>query len=329
MCVFPPSPNPTAIYRLLGVPLLLHTRPPMLVRTFRVPAALALLAVFPASGLAQRADTSRAATLAALDSLINATTTLAAGVRGVQATARMTEVALRAQPGNTVGSQSGWGASWGDFFGGVGYQSRARFNAHPDGSASFGFGLGTARHLGGEVSFNSASTLHNLPGTNGSVSVKLHRAVIFRSSVYGVAAGVENFLSWGATDGGSSTYFVVSHSRQMRKDASAFFGSMAWNVGIGNSRFLTEDMLADGNPNRINGFGSIGFRVHSQASFITDWTGQDLALGLSVVPLKRSPVVMSIGLADVTGKAGDGARVVMGMGAGFHIFDPLAKRSKR
>jgi hypothetical protein len=264
---------------------------------------------------AQQADTSKAGQLRALDSLITDAAAIAARV---PSTAAMTQATLRAAPGNSVGSESAWGAGWGDFFAGVGYQSRARFSSKPDGSESVGFGLGDPRqYVGLEVGINSASTFRQTPGKNGSVSLKLHRAL---PGEYGIAVGIENAAAWGGTDGGSSTYGVVSHTFQFREDPQHFFGSLAWNVGVGNSRFLSEQDLAAGKKG-VNVFGSAGLRLISRASLVGDWTGQDLDAGLSIVPFRRSPLVLSLGMADLTHRAGDGARLIVGLGAGFRVLD--------
>src|SRR5476649_524185 len=101
-------------------------------------AVAAFFVISSVSG-AQQSDTAKARALAGLDSLISETASIAAGI---PSTAQIAAARLRAQPGNSVGSESAWGAGWGDFFAGVGYQARDRFSSRPDGSASFGFGLG-------------------------------------------------------------------------------------------------------------------------------------------------------------------------------------------
>lgn len=279
-------------------------------------AVVVAIAAISSVSWAQQSDSAKARALRSLDSLIWETAAIAAPL---PTTAQMTQVTLRAQPGNSVGSESAWGAGWGDFFAGVGYQERGRFSSHPDGTASFGFGLGNPRRdLGLEVGVNSASTFHQGPGKNGSVSLKLHRVL---PGAYGLAVGVENAASWGGTDGGSSTYGVLSHTHQIRDDPSLFLGSVAWNVGVGNSRFLSQQDLVAGKTGGVNAFGSLGVRMASRASLIADWTGQDLDAGLSLVPFHRSPMILSLGVADLTRRAGDGPRFIVGLGAGFRMFE--------
>lgn len=276
-------------------------------------ACAALLAASASISNAQATDTTRARMLRDLDSLIAQTAAIAV----TPTTAQMTTQALRGQPGSSAGSTGAWGAAWGDVFAGVGFQSRARYTSEPDGSGSVGFGLGDSRReVGLEVAISSASSFRQGVGNNGSVSLKVHR-VLPRD--YGIAVGFENVANWGGPDGGSSVYGVVSHTVNLRPKPDLPFGSIAWNVGVGNSRYLTEQELADGKKG-VNAFGSVGLRVHERASLIADWTGQDLVGAISFVPLRRSPLVMSVGVADLTGYAGDGKRIIASAGFGMHIF---------
>jgi hypothetical protein len=70
----------------------------------------------------------------------------------------------------------------------------------------------------------------------------------------------------------------------------------------------------------VNAFGSVGLRIHERASLIADWTGQDLVGAISFVPFRSSPLVISAGMADLTGYAGDGPRFIASAGFGARIF---------
>jgi hypothetical protein len=248
-----------------------------------------------------------------LDSLLTRSITMEA-----VSTTELTRQGLRGQPGSSAGSTGAFGAEWGDFFFGAGYQQRTRFSTLNDGSVSAGFGLGNpTEYVGVEVAFTSASTFRQGFGNNGSMSLKIHRIL---PNFYGVAVGFENVANWGGTDGGSSIYGVVSHNFQFREDASAFLGSLAWNVGVGNNRYLRESTLAAGGTG-VNLFASGGLRLHEQAALVLDWTGQDLASVISVVPIRSMPLVVSAGWADLTRTAGDGPRFIIGAGVGFKAKD--------
>lgn len=249
----------------------------------------------------------------ALDSAVNKAVAL-----GLPSTSSLTVAALRGQPGSSSGTSSAYGAEWGDVFGGVGYQNRTRFTKTNDGSLSAGFGLGNpTQYLGLEVAFSSASTFRQGVGKNGSMSLKVHRIL---PHYYGIAIGFENVANWGGTDGGASVYGVVSNNFQFRDDTHGFLGSLAWNLGVGNNRFLSEQALFE-NKKGYNVFGSGGLRLNQQMAFVLDWTGQDLATAMSFVPFKYSPLVMSVGFADVTRRAGDGPRLIVSAGVGMKARD--------
>ncbi|MGD1911361.1 MAG: S-layer homology domain-containing protein, partial [Rivularia sp. (in: cyanobacteria)] len=66
----------------------------------------------------------------------------------------------------------------------------------------------------------------------------------------------------------------------------------------------------------------VAVRVHPQASLIAEWTGQDLAVGASIAPFKRIPLVITPAVRDIAGPgagASDGARFVLGVGLGFRL----------
>jgi hypothetical protein len=52
---------------------------------------------------------------------------------------------------------------------------------------------------------------------------------------------------------------------------------------------------------------------------VADWTGQDLNLGVSLAPFPALPLVVTPALADLTGRAGDGARFTVGAGFGLRF----------
>ena len=68
----------------------------------------------------------------------------------------------------------------------------------------------------------------------------------------------------------------------------------------------------------LNPFGSVAVRVLPPVNAIANWTGQDLALGLSIAPVPKWPIVITPAMMDVmTGAAGDGARFSMSAGISY------------
>jgi len=225
---------------------------------------------------------------------------------------------FRGAPGTSSGSPSGFGAGWRDGFVGGGYQ-QVRGGGQADGSIAGGFGLGNAKDaVGLEVVVASLSTFRSGLFDRTAFSFKAHHMV---SSSASIAIGVENaFIAGGGeTDGASSVFAVASKQMNLGEGAGFLAGkSLTMSGGVGNGRFRFEkDALAD--KKTINFFGSVGVQVHEKASVFADWGGQDLTLGLSFVPIKEFPIILTPAIADVTGRNGNDPRFTMGFGIGMRF----------
>jgi hypothetical protein len=219
----------------------------------------------------------------------------------------------RGQPSSTINTPTGYGPQWGQVFAGVGYQERIRYDDWTDGVASAGFGLGNpSRYVGLDVTVNILDTYTEF-AQDRSLSLKLHRRLPFRSAI---AVGHENIWHTDGTDGGSSRYVVVSKVVLLRDRPTSALGSVVLNAGLGTDRFLREADFARG-ADGVNPFGSVAVRVLPPVNAIANWTGQDLALGLSIAPVPKWPIVITPAMMDVTGTAGDGARFSMSAGISY------------
>jgi hypothetical protein len=242
-----------------------------------------------------------------------------------------TEVAATASriaPGHNTASQSAYGANFGDGFVGVGFTNRTRRAAKSDGSVLAGFGLLNSRdYIGLEVSVASFSTIQEGFGQNGSLGLKVHRALPKNLSV---AIGGENIANWGSIDTPRTYYGVVSKVWRLRQREGDPFGSLTTNLGLGNGRFSTnfDSLQGTSDMGSIGVFGSLGLRVHEAVALIADWGGQDLGIGASIVPLRWVPLVITPSFADVLGRDGHKRAFTLGVGFGFkfsqvrNIFQP-------
>lgn len=222
----------------------------------------------------------------------------------------------RSSPGMGASSPLAWGANWRDVFVGVAYQARARHHFNPDGSVAAGFGIGNAsRWVGLEVVIVELSTIDTGFGTREAVDLKLHRNL---PNGFAIAAGWETAFLRGYTDGGSNRYLVVSRWTPLRSDPAQAFSGLVTSVGLGDGRFLKEDDWFRG-ANKVNLFGSVGLRIFEPVSVIADWYGQDLALAASIAPFRRWRFVVTPGLVDIIGTAGDGARFVASASYSFRF----------
>ena len=221
----------------------------------------------------------------------------------------------RGQPVSTINTPTAYGQQLGDVYGGLGYQDRIRYADWRDGVASVGIGLGDpVKYVGVDVAVSLLDTYTDF-AEDRSLSVKLHRRLPYRSAV---AVGHENLWHTDGTDGGSSRYVVVSKVVLLRDRPTGAFGSMVVNAGLGTDRFLSEARFAR-RADGVNAFGSVAVRVLPPVNAVANWTGQDLALGFSIAPVRTWPLVVTPAVVDVTGRAGDGARFAVGAGLNYRF----------
>lgn len=226
---------------------------------------------------------------------------------------------LRLGPAASVSVPTAFGVDAGEMFFGIAYQERTRYTESSDAAAVVGIGVGTRRVLALEAALTTYSTIRGEPLETGGISVKLHRALPRQTSV---AVGWENAVLWGGSDDDGSLYGVVTKLVNLREDAAAPFSTAVFTVGVGNGRFRFEDDDAAGNET-VNLFAAAGARVTPRVSLVADWTGQDLNAAASLTPIPRVPAVITIGLADLTGTAGDGARLILSLGYGLAFRQPF------
>lgn len=216
-------------------------------------------------------------------------------------------------PGTTIVTPSGYGKSWGSAGIGIGFQGRTRFTEQSDGAIGLSAGFGNPQKT---VGFDVGVSIFNLNdgfGDRGSVSLKLHRSF---PENWTVAIGWQNALIWGESDAGTSLYAVTSKMFRLKENTNQAFSQLYLSAGLGTGQYRTETQIQD-DIETIGVFGSAALRVAEPVNLIAEWTGQDLNLGVSIVPFPEIPLVITPALADVTNNAGDGARFVLGIGYGF------------
>ena len=217
----------------------------------------------------------------------------------------------RGAPGLTLSSPYGFGADRGSFYTGLGYQSDTRYGNDDDGdgSASFGVGLGNSRKaVGLELNYTMASFGNNRDFGTGGFNAKVHRQF---PGAWGMAAGWNGFLNIGdENDFEDSFYLVTSKIFRTRESLNSPFSRIATTVGVLNSKFN------DDRDREFDVFGSLAFRIARPISTVVEWTGSDLAMGVSASPFRRVPFTFNIAVRDIAGE-GDGARLVFGAGMGF------------
>ena len=224
---------------------------------------------------------------------------------------------FQGSPGITVAIPSGFGPDRNTLFLGATYQTSTRESEKDDGAIGFGIGLGDARRtLGVELSYTLASVLGEYTGFGeGGFNIKVHRQL---PGDWALAVGYNNLIEVGEdNDFENSFYGAVTKVFRTRPNVNSPFSRVAANLGIGNGQFRSEADIND-DEDSVNIFGGVAVRVAQPLSFIAEWTGQDLALGLSILPIKNSTWVITPAVRDIAG-AGDEARFVLGTGFSFRF----------
>lgn len=225
----------------------------------------------------------------------------------------------RLGPAASVSIPTAFGVDGGEMFVGVAYQGRTRFTKEDDAAAVVGLGIGTRRVVALEAALTTYSTLRSYPLETGALSFKVHRAFPRQTSV---AVGWENAIRWGGGDDKGSLYAAATRLVTLRQDQDAAFSSAVFTLGVGNGRFRFEDDYAD-DKETVNLFAAAGARVNPYVSLVADWTGQDLNAAASITPLRHIPLVVTAGMADLAGTAGDGARFILSLGYGLAFRQPF------
>ncbi|MGB5631722.1 MAG: hypothetical protein WBM86_02930 [Waterburya sp.] len=218
----------------------------------------------------------------------------------------------RTSPNITIINPSGYGASWGNAGIGLGFQERARFTDQSDAVIGIGFGLGNAqKNIGAQIGISLVDT--SAPFRDGVVNLKLHRRL---PEDFTVALGVQGLFTWGDTDGGSSAYGVATKRIKLGQDRTKAFSEIYTTLGVGGGQFRSEFDIDDGNET-TGVFGSLAVKVIQPVALVAEWTGQDLTIGIPLVPFRKIPIVIAPAVTDITGSAGDGTRFVIGLGYTF------------
>lgn len=221
---------------------------------------------------------------------------------------------FQGSPSITVANPFGFGADDYTVFVSGTYQESIRGSENDDGAVGVGIGLGDSRKLVGvELAYTFASVSSEASDFGrGGFNAKVHRQFI---GDFAVAVGYNGFLNIQDNDFEDSGYGVVTKVFRTRDNVNLPFSRIAVSAGLGSGQFRpVEDIIAG--DDSVNVFGSVAIRVGQPISFITEWTGQDLALGLSIVPIKNLNWVITPAVRDLAGDE-DEARFVLGTGFSF------------
>ncbi|MGK7905019.1 MAG: hypothetical protein AB4352_27160 [Hormoscilla sp.] len=215
-------------------------------------------------------------------------------------------------PGMTIAIPSAFGADNNTLYTAASFQERVRGSESNDGSLGLGIGLGDATEsVGVELSYTFASFGNNTRDFgSGAFNLKVHRRL---SEDFAIAAGVNGLVNLGDDNGFENSFYgVATKIFRTKEDIDRPFSRIVVTAGLGNGHFRTAEALSD-DEDGINVFGNVAFRVAQPVSIIAEWSGQDLGVGLSIVPFENIPLVITPAVRDLAG-GGNKPRFVLGGG---------------
>jgi hypothetical protein len=218
-------------------------------------------------------------------------------------------------PGTTAGGPTAFGADFGDAYSGLAFSNRRPTQDTADAAFSTGFGLGDARRYAGlEVNVSSGSLAKF--GSNGDVGLKLHRNLPGNAAI---AIGWDSGITWGKAnnDSVSTLYGVATKVFPLNPNNTVNKMPLTVSLGIGGGRFRSYNTL-DANGGNPGIFGSLGLQVAPQASVVSTWTGRDLNLGMSFVPVKNLPIFVTAAAANVLGNNNNNRLFTLNIGVGYN-----------
>jgi hypothetical protein len=235
----------------------------------------------------------------------------------------------KTSPAFAIFNPVGFGADKNLVFFSLDYQTCTRGpTCVSDGGAGIGIGLGDATNsIGAEISYALNSFGSSAAFGSGAFSGKLHKRVAEDTAV---AIGWNQFakVNFGAGRNGNnpsdypnnSYYLVGTKIFRTVDDINQPFSRVALTAGIGSGVFLPFDASNQTlDRSGIGVFGSVGVRIARPVSAVVEWTGQDLAAGVSVAPFDNFPLVITPAFRDITGIPGQSARFVIGASAAFNF----------
>jgi hypothetical protein len=229
---------------------------------------------------------------------------------------------FQASPAMSISNPVGFGADGGVGFLSGSYQSTTRGTSKSDGELGIGLGLFDANEAVGlelGYSINSFGTSQGFG--SGGFNAKLHK----RFGDAALALGWNRFanVTFGntgnATDYPKNSYYAVATQVvRTTEDVDSFLSRISLSAGVGGGQFLPYSTTSTNlDPSGVNAFGSAAFRLAKPISAIVEWTGQDLAAGLSLAPFGDFPLVITPAFRDISGINGQSARFVLGVGTAF------------
>lgn len=222
--------------------------------------------------------------------------------------------------GKSLTTPTGWGASNGVVFCGVGITSPSPYSRLSNGEAVFGCGIGDpVKYFGLQLNIISL----DLDGWNDyGLGILIHRQLGNENSF---SIGVEDIEITRGRGLEPSYYMVYSQAVQsdMFVDKKYRVSDLHFSLGIGNGRYAEKsslDMLHGKGRYGTYVFGNVAYELFDYFNLIADWSGLNLNAGCSrTFFYHNTPISITAGIGDLTRYSSNRIRFIFSVGTGFKL----------
>jgi hypothetical protein len=232
--------------------------------------------------------------------------------------------------GKSLTTPVGWGAAYGMVFAGIGgtgrttyyTKSRKLYDKTKDGSAIMGVGIGDPVKL---VGVQASIFSHDMSKWDiYALNLHVHR---YLGASRSVAVGLQNLMLAGdGADTEKSFYIVYSQGVNSELFTNDETGTtkLHYSIGAGSGQFANKniwDIVTKKGRHGTYVFGNVAYEVFDEMNAITEWNGMNLNVGVSKAFLitPSIPLVITLGVGDITAYSGDGMRLIGGAGIGIML----------
>jgi len=142
-----------------------------------------------------------------------------------------------------------------------------------------------------------------------------------------LTVGWENAVTRGRPDNGKSRYATLSRWFRLG-DGQGWFSALALSGGAGDGRFVSEEDWLARRTDHFNPIGTVALQVAPPVTLVASWQGDDGYVGMSITPFGDAGLVVTPGVADVTGQISTGPRFVISAGYLLRVRFPWAPRAE-
>ncbi len=220
-----------------------------------------------------------------------------------------------------AGLGRGAGSGYLNLYAGAAYTRFTRYvRGDHDGVGMVGMGFGDPyRWIGVQGDLMLYSTIRSGFFKRMGLSFEVYR---YLPGDFLLTVGWENAITRGTPDSGESRYATVSVWLPLG-DGEGWFPAFALSGGAGDGRFVSEEDWLEGNTDHFNPIGTVALQVARPLMLLASWQGDDGYVGASIMPFGGS-LVITPGIADVTGKVSTGPRFVITGGLMLRLRLPWA-----